>query len=206
MKKSVMLAAAMITGTIIFAQHEDGRHKRAGGYGETMKTVLSLDDNQDEAIREINKKYATRHVELRKDSTQTREEKRAESQSLMKERKDEIKAVLTPEQNAKWEEHKTQRLEKRKEHRKKGVDKHRERVKTDLSLSDEQAAKMQEAGKAFREKSRELKKDGKGEKEEFKKLKTEYDTTVKSILTDEQYQKWREMKNEKRKKQNRKRK
>lgn len=205
MKKSMMLVMGMMASAIVFAQGNQEGHKR-GGRHESMKTVLSLDEKQDAAIRDINKKYADEYAELKKDSVQTREEKRKAGQALHEQRKNEIASVLTPEQNTKWKAHKEAQAAKRKEQVKLTAEKRDAKLKADLSLSDEQAAKIKTARTKFAEKAKTLRKDGKHDKEAFKKLRTGYDAEVKSILSAEQYQKWSAMKAERKNKSGRKKK
>lgn len=69
-----------------------------------------------------------------------------------------------------------------------------EKMKTELSLSDEQAAQMKEVFSSMRP-------DKKGErptKEEMEKKRTEAEAKVKKILTEEQYAKYQKMNSERR--------
>lgn len=117
-----MLVGAMMISSFIFAQNEETPERHRGGdRGESMKTVLSLDDKQVSSIEEINKKYHEKGVEARKD--------------LSKQREAEINKVLTPEQNKKWTDHKKERTEKFSKMRD-------EKVKKDLKLTDDQLKKL----------------------------------------------------------------
>jgi len=198
MKKNFMLVVAMMMSTIIFAQHHKGGGRRHD-QSEKMKAVLSLDDNQYATIKGINSKYDSKRNLLHQDSLQARDEKHAAVKALHKEREQEIQAVLTPEQNAKWKTYKTEQAAKRKEEHKKRIEKYQSEMKTSLALSDEQFEKMKMADSQFKEKLHAVKKEGKGDKTEFKKLKAEHETTVKGILTEQQFQKWTTLKAEKRK-------
>jgi hypothetical protein len=121
MKKSLMLAGAMMISTFIFAQNDAAAPRRPRGPRENMKTVLALDDKQVGSIDAINKKYHEKGMEQRK--------------GLDEQRQAEISKVLTPEQNEKWTDYKKERADKFV----KGRD---ERLKKDLSLSDDQLAKL----------------------------------------------------------------
>ena len=197
MRKNFLLVIAMMMSTIIFAQHHKGDGKRHDP-SETMKTVLSLDDNQYATIKGINKKYAEKQTSLRKDTLQSRDAKHDAVKALNQERKQEIQAVLTPEQNTKWKTYKTEQKAKRKEEHKMALEKYQAEMKAALSLSDEQAEKMKLAGNDFKQKLHAARKDGKGDKTEFKKLKNEPEAVVKGILTEEQFEKWTLLKSEKR--------
>jgi len=194
MKKSLLLVAGMMAGSILFAQDHQG-HKR--GQYESMKTVLSLDEKQDAAIRDINKKHADEYAVLKKDSAQTRDEKKKAGHAIQEQRQKEISAVLTPEQNAKWKAHRKAQAAQRKEQMKQAMEKRDAKLKADLSLSDDQATKMKAADKDFAEKARALGKNGQRDKAEFKKLKADREAKIKTILSTEQYQKWSALKKEK---------
>ncbi|HEY3406354.1 MAG TPA: hypothetical protein VGK59_23360 [Ohtaekwangia sp.] len=198
MRKNFLLVVAMMMSTVIFAQHHKGDGRRHDP-SEKMKTVLSLDDNQYATIKSINKKYDEKRTSLRMDTLQSREAKHVAVKSLHRERQQEIDAVLTPEQKTTWKNYKTEQAKKQKEERQKSIEKHQAEMKAALSLSDEQAAKMKAAGDDFKSKRHAAKKDGQRDKAEFRKLKEEHKAVVKSILTEEQFQKWTSLQAEKRK-------
>lgn len=194
MKKSLMVVAGMMLGIVLFAQEKGDSHKRESH--ESMKTVLSLDESQDAAFQEINKKYAEQYKVLRSDSTQAREEKHKALRALHEQREKEISALLTPEQNAKLKAHKEQRAAQRKERMQKARERHDAKLKSELSLTDQQASDIKTARKEFGEKAAALRKSGKKDKAEFGKLKEAHDAKIKSILSAEQFQKWNAMKKE----------
>ncbi len=167
MKKSMLLVAGIMASAIVFAQGNEGDRK---GHSprESMKEILMLNDEQHSTIQNINKKYADDFSTLRRDSTQSRLEKREEMKTLRDKREKEINAVLTPEQNAKWKAHKEARMKQASERRD-------AKMQAELSLTDEQANKLKAAKKEHADK--------------VAKLKVEHDATVKTILTDEQYKK-----------------
>jgi len=122
MKKSLMLAGAMMISSFIFAQNDAATtDDHRGNHRESMKTVLSLDDKQMSSIEEINKKYHEKGKEQRK--------------GLNEERQAEIGKVLTPEQSKKWTDYKKERADKFAKARD-------ARVKKQLSLSDDQVQKL----------------------------------------------------------------
>jgi Spy/CpxP family protein refolding chaperone len=194
MKKSLLLVAGMMAGSILFAQDHQG-HKR--GQYESMKTVLSLDEKQDAAIRDINKKHAEEYAALKKDSAQTRDEKKKAGHAIQEQRQKEISAVLTPEQNAKWKAHRKEQTAQRKEQMKQAKERRYATLKADLSLTDEQATKLKAASKDFAEKARALAKNSQRDRAEFKKLKADREAKMRNILSAEQYQKWSVTKKEK---------
>lgn len=192
MKRNLVVATIMMmTTTIIYAQQKeaaDPHHRR----GERMSQVLSLNDEQTETIKGIHKKYADRFTTIRIDSTLSHEDKRSAGKSLKEEKEAEIRSVLTPEQNEKWKTYKTERAEERKEQREKFAKEHASRMKTELSLSDDQAEKLKSINEDFKAKAQALRHEGKGDRESYMKLRDEYEGIVKSVLSDEQFKKWKE--------------
>ncbi|HEY9049867.1 MAG TPA: hypothetical protein VIN08_28405 [Ohtaekwangia sp.] len=199
MKKSIVLVVVMMVSTIIFAQRNGKpHHKHNGDELEKMKTELSLNDKQYATIKGIGDKYSEKFKALRKDSTQAREKKFVALRSLREEKDKEVTAVLTSEQKAKWDTYKADRAAKKKEERKQAAEKRAQKMKTALSLSDDQFAKIQAENKSFKEKVQTLKQSkdasAKPDESKFKAIMDEHDAHVKAILTPEQYQKWSSMK------------
>jgi len=180
MKKSLMLVGALMISTFIFAQHDAAPQKHRGDRGETMKTVLSLDDTQYSSIKEINRKYEEKSKTLRKDSTMKRDDKFKAYKDMNEQRQSEIGKVLTPEQTTKWTAYKKERVEKRKAEGEKRMKDREESLRKDLSLTDDQANKLKAADKDAQDK--------------HKKVTEDHDKKVKSILSDEQYKKMNDMK------------
>jgi hypothetical protein len=196
MKKSLIMVMLVMVGAVTFAQsHRRGYEKHGNGQIEKMKTDLALNDTQYAAIKNINEKYAAKQATLKMDSSAHETFK-----ALHQEKDKEIQAVLTPEQKTKWETFKVQRNETRKRKVTERLEGNDARMKSDLSLSDDQFTKMQAANKSFREKVKTLKGQSSGEQlrdnPEFKKLKTDHDAAVKNILTEEQFAKWMSLRSE----------
>ncbi|MBL0744744.1 hypothetical protein [Chryseolinea lacunae] len=200
MRTRVMLIAAMLTSSVIFAQHKSSHmHHKGGDASETMKKVLSLNDTQYATIQGIDKKYAAKFSDLRNDSAQARDTKRTEFGKLKAARESEINGVLTPEQKTKWTTYKKEEASKHKARRQEHAEKNEARLKEQLSLSDEQFAKVQTTNKDFRTKFEAAHKDKK-DKAEIEKLKTDHDAAMKAILTPQQFEKWNTMKADMKKK------
>jgi Spy/CpxP family protein refolding chaperone len=211
MKTSVMVGAWMMAVTFLVAQpRSKDQQLHAGKQAEKMKTELSLDDTQYASIKSIDEKYASQHRMLWKDSTLAREEKAVKHKALRTNQKNEIDAVLTPEQKTKWSAYKEARAEKRKERMNEQRAKRAERLKTALSLTDDQQTKMQQVNDAFKEKLSALRKDSKITKEqkqaELKKISADHEASIKTILSDQQFTKWKELKQKDKGKHKRKRK
>jgi uncharacterized membrane protein len=197
MKRGLVFIVAMMIGTIVFAQERKPGMKDDARL-EHMKTVLSLNDHQYASIKDINKKYDERRKAFKSQTPEGQANHEA-IRSLRGEERREVEAVLSPEQKTKWEIYRKEQAEKRKalgeSHRRERA----EKMKTELGLSDDQAKKMQELHSSFRSEIQKMnieKGDRKNNKA-FQKAKAEHDAAVRSILTPEQYQKWTDMRVEK---------
>ena len=192
MKKQLMLMVALMMGVVVFAQQKDARHGK--GTYDKMKSELSLSDAQDATIKSIAEKYAGRHASLRQDSTKTREQKFDAMKSLREEKDKEIKAVLTAEQQKKWQTYNEQRREKGKVEMQKASERYEQKMKSELSLTDDQFTKVQAENKLFHAKLAQLHQTGThsdaDRKAAYGKAKSDHDAALKSILTDDQYKKW----------------
>jgi Spy/CpxP family protein refolding chaperone len=199
MKKQWILIMAMMMSTLVFAQHK-GPVTQGEGRVEKMKTELSLNDTQYEAIKAINAKYQAKHALLRKDSIQSPEQRLAATRSLKADQNNEISALLTPEQQTKWKALKAEHRKSGKTHARNANQTYRERLKADLSLTDEQFEKINAANKGLREKMRALKADNAADngkwKAEAAKARAEHDEAIKAVLSPEQYEKWTERRQE----------
>jgi Spy/CpxP family protein refolding chaperone len=195
MKKSVMTGIWMLAATLAFAQ--PGSKGQAGKQAEKMKAELGLDDKQYASVKGINERFAKKRMALRSDSTLAREKKITELKSLRTERKNEIESVLTPEQETKWSNYKKAQVEKRKTARAEKKAKRSEKVKAKLALTDDQQQKLENVNKALTDEATRLRKDTRLSKDEkraeMKKLRATHETSVKAILTEEQFQQWKQM-------------
>lgn len=198
MKRYLMLSVAIMTSSLVFAQHRGGE-KRREDMSEKMKTELSLTEAQYASVKGINEKYHDRFVSIRRDST-TKESKLQMIRTLQKDREKEIDAVLTPDQKLKWASLTAEHKEKEHEHMKMAAEKYESGLKADLSLTDEQFSKVQSAGKSFREKLQAIHsmQDASEDvrKAEFEKARSDYEETMKNVLNPEQFQKWQKRKAE----------
>ena len=186
-----------MAGTIVFAQDKGRGHQR--DVTEEMRKELSLSDDQYSRIKSIDESYRARFHDLRIDSARTKEEKMKSMRSLGDARRKEIDGVLTQQQRDDWSKHQTARREEHRAHSQQVGEDRALKLKKDLGMSDTQFSKFQAANKTFREKASQLRQDAKsdeGKKDAFKKLRADYDKSMKSILTKDQYKKWSDMKSD----------
>jgi len=133
----------------------------------------------------------------KRDSTKNKEDLRKARLASAASYKKDLKEVLTPEQYAKWTEMQAKQQNERKDKRKAHQGNRAEKLKTELSLTDEQVKKVENVNGNFKKRTGSLHKNEELSKEvkqaEFKKVKSDYHTEMKNILTDDQYVKWKEL-------------
>lgn len=177
MKRNSLVFAALMITVASFGQHRHhghGRDHRQPDQG--LKESLSLDSMQYATIKGINRKYSEQSRTLRHDSTRTFDEKKNDWKRLNDERQTEISKVLTPEQKTKWESLKKERVENRKAAQLEYKARRDNLMKSRLSINDAQLEKMKTA-----------------RRESFEKARKDYESQLKSILTKEQFDKWKEL-------------
>ena len=194
MRKCSLMLALMMVSTIMFAQRKADPMDRAAKSAERMKTELSLDDVQYQAVKAINEDFASKLLKVRGDASLSREAKHEQFRKLHHGRKEAIDKVLNDEQKAKWTAHQAEQSKKRQarmvKHRSDRIDK----MKKDLALSDDQTSKIKAIDKEFGEKFRSLRADStlarEDAKEKTKQLRQQYRAKTKAVLTEEQFKKW----------------
>ena len=201
MKKVMSLAIALMFSGMLFAQRGDHRQKdpkeMATMQSEHMKKSLDLSEQQFASVQSINLKFAERMSVLRNDTTLERETRHQRMAELRDQKQAEIGAVLSADQKSKWEtERKNFARNHRGERGHRGDGNRNDDLKT-LGLSDEQNKKLEAADATFRSKLQNLRNEQltvDQRKEKVKSARDEHETNVKSILTAEQFAKWKEMK------------
>ena len=107
---TLLLAAAglIVTATSVFAEDEKPNSRKAGhAPGERLKTMtekLGLTEEQQGKLKAIFEKNMPKVKELRADTALSREDRRAKMMELRKAEMEEIRAILTPEQQEKMKE------------------------------------------------------------------------------------------------------
>jgi hypothetical protein len=203
MKKNGMLTFLMLLSTILFAQqgHVDPSQK-ASKEAEQMRKELALTEAQYASVKSINEKYALKAQEIRADSSAAKDESKDKFKAARSEKDSELKKVLTAEQMAKWNAIKSSKKQSKAVSKGKGG-KYGEKVKSDLSLSDDQYVKFQALNKQIKDRHVEVKNNSalsdEQKKDELKKLKKEHNEKMKTILNEDQLKKWNDMKEQNKK-------
>lgn len=194
------MIALMFCGAVV-AQRADRRPKNpndvATMQSERMKKSLNLSDEQFASVKSTNLKFAERISQLRSDTTMSRETRHQKMTELRNQKQSEIEAILTAEQKSTWEAER--RTAARGDRGKMAKVPHvrNDVIMDSLSLTDDQSAKLETAQEKFRTKLSAIRKEDLPEdqrKTKLKEARAEHDQSVRSILSDEQYIKWKELK------------
>jgi hypothetical protein len=201
MKKGIVLGIALLATVVSFSQHKQKDPEgRAAHQTEKMKTLLSLDDTQYAAVRKINEEYAVRFMTFRQEKDSHNNDRREAIKKLREEKDKELASVLTADQQTKWRSFREERKSTRKVKKMELRAKKKEDLKTTLSLTDEQALKLDHEREAFRKKIMSVKSDsGLSEadrKQKIVALKSAHESSVKNILASEQFAKWKSIKDD----------
>jgi len=128
--------------------HAQWHHKSEYGmhqfHRHGMMGQLNLTDAQKQQTRALNEDYNAKVKNLEKDDDITLKDYRTQKAALENERKSKFQALLTPDQKNKIAQDKKERSEKMEMMTQKRMDK----MKADLSLTDDQVAKIQDQRKS----------------------------------------------------------
>lgn len=186
--------------------HGEGRHEKMGKHRGELAQKLNLSEDQKTRLKSINESFKTRMQELQKNDGITVKDSREKRKALMEEHKNQVQAILTPEQKSQLETLKKDKKGKWDGEGKKGKmgkAPDMEKMKTELNLSADQVAKlktrqdqMKEIMKSTRE-DQSLTKEQK--KEKMQQLHKENKEIMEGILSPEQLQKMKTLKQDRKK-------
>lgn len=192
MKKVVL--AVLVLATVGFsanAQHKP--MKRQGQHRQMAK--LNLTEAQRTQAKAINEQFKTRMQELNKKESITVKEYRAQKETLRKEQRASMQALFTPEQKAQIEQMKAEG----KARKEAGYAKRMDKMKQRLQLSEDQMAKMKASREGLRSKLQAIKSNESlsrdQRKEQVMALRKEYKNSFDNILTAEQKEKLKAVRN-----------
>ena len=171
-------------------QHQRGHHKSPG----IMLHKLNLTEDQKAKFKAQHENFRKQMEELKKNDNITVKEWKAKMEALRKDNKAKLDGILTGEQKAQIEKMKAEQ----KAFHEIDAKARMEKMKLRLGLSDEQAAKMQQNRTEMTEKMRSIRENkslnDEQKKEQIKELLKSNKEKMKSILTEEQLKKIKEMK------------
>ena len=171
-------------------QKHHGKHDKA-----MMFKNLNLSDAQKQQVKSMNENFKNKMQALKKNDNMTVKDFRLQKEALMAERKTNFQSILTHEQKNKIEQNKKDMMAKHSQMHEKRM----EKMKTELSLTNDQVAKMKAQREAFKAKAETIKNDQSltqdQKKDQFMTLRKEQKENFKSILTADQQKKLEERKN-----------
>jgi Spy/CpxP family protein refolding chaperone len=201
MKKilATVLAAALIGGVVnaqeIPDRKPDGVHRMAGkGHrhqGFDMQK-LNLTEDQKTKVKALNDDFKKQMQDLKKQDNITVKESRTRMESLRKEHRAKTENILTAEQKAQL---KTMKTDRKAEVGERGKDR-LEKMKAELSLTDQQVAKLKASHEAMGVKTKAIRENASltddAKKDQMKEVFKKQKEDMKSILTEEQLKKMEE--------------
>ena len=118
MKKTLFVYSLALAGLVIAPTFASAQEERRGPRTPeeriaALKETLKLTDEQVEKVKPIFAKNQEKSRALREDQNLSREDRRAKMQELNKALEDELKPILTPEQQAKYKEEAEKRRQQR---------------------------------------------------------------------------------------------
>ncbi|NIG56380.1 hypothetical protein [Chitinophaga sp. Cy-1792] len=108
----LLLTWLLLPGNHVFAQNKPDYVKVMT---DSMKSRLSLNDDQYSKVYDINKSFSEKMGGIRKDNSLSKPEKGEKMKALSAERDGELKKILTDDQYKKYEANKAERREMAKE-------------------------------------------------------------------------------------------
>jgi len=179
------------------ATHETGKmHHKHGMYihrhhhrNFTAMKKINLSDAQKQQVKAMNEDYKNKIKDLEKNDNITLKDYRSQKANLEKERKAKFQDILTVDQKNQIARDKKDRTERMKMMSQKRMDK----MKTDLNLTDDQVAKIQDERKNMMDHAKAIKENSslsdEQKKEQFMNLRKTSHDNMNKILTADQLKK-----------------
>lgn len=112
------LAALSILTPVVMAQKQESGENRL----QQMGQQLNLTEDQKTKLKPILQEEAQKLRELKNDTSSSRQEKMQKAKQIHSEYKPQIDAILTPEQQQRWQQMKQEAKSRAKQHRKSDSD------------------------------------------------------------------------------------
>jgi len=101
---AALAAGALLAGSSVLRAQDATNTPPAGEHSPGMRSHMNLTDAQKPQVEAIIKGAMEKRRALREDTSLTPEEKRDKAKAIQEDTSTQLKAVLTPEQFAKWQE------------------------------------------------------------------------------------------------------
>lgn len=167
-----------------------GKHRRPPGMDFKQ---LNLTDAQKTQMKTQREEFRKKMEDLKKNDNITVKEWKSRMENLRKEQKAGMENILTKDQKAQLEKMKTEKKAMHDLKMKQGAD----RMKLRLGLSDEQSAQLEKSRKETGEKIRSIRENKslgeEAKREQIREIMKKQKESMKSVLTEEQQKKMKEM-------------
>jgi hypothetical protein len=187
MKRVLIAVLALAMVSTVSAQH-----KRAHANRQQKQAIvrhLNLTEAQRAQAKAIKERHKTQLLELNKNEQMTVKDYRDRKEALRKAHKAELQALLSPEQKAQLQRAKAER----KAQKEATMAQRMEKMKQRLQLSDAQVQQMKQQRESFRSRLEAIKHNGQLDrqqrKEQLMALKKEQKAQLDNLLTPEQKEK-----------------
>ena len=199
--KKLILSAAVITLMALTAGAQEIPDRKTEDSKPIIKEKvidkkerqsLNLTEDQQTKLKSMNQGLRKKMEELRKQDNLTQKEYREKMEALRQERQSQFQSILTPDQKVQMEKNKEAFKARSKEYGKRRDAK----MKEELKLTDDQAAKMSENRKSTMQKIETINADksltDEQRREKVKDAMKSRKESMKLLLTDEQLKKLKE--------------
>ena len=174
---------------------ESGRQrtiKREHRGGHELKS-LNLSEDQKTKFKALQEQNRKEMAEIRKNENITVKEWKAKMEAQRKDYRSKVQGLLTEDQKAQLEKSKAERRSRMSDRTMERTKLRSDRMKTELGLSEEQAAKMKSNREAMTQKMKTIRENksltDEAKKEQVQELMKQQKEEMKSILTEEQLKK-----------------
>lgn len=168
-------------GQSFHQHHGDGQGH--GRHDHMLAKKLNFSDQQKQQLKDINTKYHQQLADLKKNEDITVREQKARMAAIHKEHKEQMQALLTPEQKTQWQKMK----EEHKELAKVNANARAEKMKIKLGLSDEQAKQLKDMHASTFAKIKQIRENQslsrEQKREQVKSIVKDQHEQLKSVLT-----------------------
>ena len=205
LKSLVVLSLFLISSAMVVAQVEKTSEEKAERMTKKMSQELNLDDKRTAELKVLNVKYVNEIKRIKSDETVEKEAKRIQVKEVRDSRKVDLKKLLSEKEYAQYEtmeaEKATRRAEKKEMKQMSPAEraaKHTKKMTELLDLTPEQTEKVASLNERVEMKIEAIKNDesmSQEKKKEFiKGNRKDQMNAFKSILSQEQFEKYKEAK------------
>lgn len=209
-----LLCIMLIHGSFAQTTHKHQKHhnkehnKQWGERKNGMDDKLNLSDAQKSRMKTINENFRNKMQALQQDSNLSNEVRKQGREELISAHRTEMMSILNPEQKAKWEENRNKGAANRKDeqqgnknmkrdgeaHANRNGEQRTGRMREELNLSADQAARIKTINQNFRNDLQNIRKNEnltqEQKKEQTRILQKQHKENISALLTSEQKEKF----------------